>query len=359
MDEDKFFNTEWSKQLIITESVTYPEFVQKMNEGFGKEELQHLCFELGIEYDNLDGDTKKSKIVSLVQLFARSQRMIELIDLCKKERPNISWTAISEHDFQTKTENLGTNFETEDNAFIDSGKPDSEANDSEIEKIIEILATNSESSDDGCLTVLGVAVIILFIILLFLFFFGGNYSIPNRFLEPVQNYSFSDSRFTNWGFRKASTSFTGDLESGGGHDGFLEISLDIPAFKEGDSIEEKGGGICVPVISESVDAVAVLLYAPDGASALNARFSADAGEELVFSNQVDLKPGNWIPLFWGTGFVDNREQYYEWNGGNIQEVCLWIYSYQGFTGYVRIDQLVIYEVASPNLFDRATITFGR
>lgn len=59
----------------------------KFNEG----ELQTLCFDFGIDYENLPGKTKADKARELVKYFEDRSRTGELLAVVKKERSNISF----------------------------------------------------------------------------------------------------------------------------------------------------------------------------------------------------------------------------------------------------------------------------
>jgi hypothetical protein len=60
---------------------------------FDREELRTLCFELGIDYDDLGGEGKTNKARELVAYLERHGRLFELITLGKKLRPHVDWEA--------------------------------------------------------------------------------------------------------------------------------------------------------------------------------------------------------------------------------------------------------------------------
>ena len=47
---------------------------RKLDEHFDKEELRLLCFDLGVDFDNLPGDSKAIKAMELVALMERAER---------------------------------------------------------------------------------------------------------------------------------------------------------------------------------------------------------------------------------------------------------------------------------------------
>jgi len=54
---------------------------------FNDSELRDLCFDLGIEYENLGGDNKSAKARELVAYCQRHGRLTELEDTCCRLRP--------------------------------------------------------------------------------------------------------------------------------------------------------------------------------------------------------------------------------------------------------------------------------
>lgn len=62
-----------------------------LNTYFSVSELRSLCFDLGIDYENLAGDSKNVKVMELVQMMQRHGRLPELVDLVRQQRPHVSW----------------------------------------------------------------------------------------------------------------------------------------------------------------------------------------------------------------------------------------------------------------------------
>ena len=58
---------------------------------FDTHELHRLASDMGIDYDDLPGEGKSRKIVELIQLLSRQERIPQLIELCKRERPQVNW----------------------------------------------------------------------------------------------------------------------------------------------------------------------------------------------------------------------------------------------------------------------------
>jgi len=68
----------------------------KLREGldqhFNDSELRTLCFDSGIDYDNLPGEDKAAKARELVAHCERRGRTAELVELCRRLRPKVQWT---------------------------------------------------------------------------------------------------------------------------------------------------------------------------------------------------------------------------------------------------------------------------
>ena len=69
---------------------------QAIDSCFGEEDLQALCFDLGFDYESLPAAGKTAKIVQLITSFHRQGRIVELIDYCSQQRPNIPWAELRE-----------------------------------------------------------------------------------------------------------------------------------------------------------------------------------------------------------------------------------------------------------------------
>jgi hypothetical protein len=65
-----------------------PQLRDFITRNFNDSELRDLCFDLGIEYENLGGDNKAAKARELVAYCQRHGRLIELEGTCRRLRPN-------------------------------------------------------------------------------------------------------------------------------------------------------------------------------------------------------------------------------------------------------------------------------
>ena len=63
---------------------------------FDETDIQTLCFDLGIDYDDLPGGAKSVKILELIEHLARLGKIPELIDQCSQYRPNVPWGELRE-----------------------------------------------------------------------------------------------------------------------------------------------------------------------------------------------------------------------------------------------------------------------
>lgn len=70
---------------------TLAELHHSMAECFDLTELRTLSFELGIDWDELSGDRKSAKIVSLITVTSQQNRQHELLALLNAKRPNVTW----------------------------------------------------------------------------------------------------------------------------------------------------------------------------------------------------------------------------------------------------------------------------
>lgn len=59
---------------------------------FDISELSGLCFDMGIPFDDLPGQTRTEKAQALVALCYRDDRLPELLALCRQYRPHGDWT---------------------------------------------------------------------------------------------------------------------------------------------------------------------------------------------------------------------------------------------------------------------------
>lgn len=68
------------------------ELFQILTTRFDEEELQTLCFELDIDYDDLPAIGKINKARELLEFLERRNQIVKLIKAGMKMRPDIAWT---------------------------------------------------------------------------------------------------------------------------------------------------------------------------------------------------------------------------------------------------------------------------
>lgn len=63
---------------------------------YDAEELQTLCFVLGIDYDSLRGGAKQTKVNSLIMFMGRNGRLPELVEQAREDRNHVVWPDLPE-----------------------------------------------------------------------------------------------------------------------------------------------------------------------------------------------------------------------------------------------------------------------
>ncbi|BCX03526.1 MAG: hypothetical protein KatS3mg053_1464 [Candidatus Roseilinea sp.] len=61
---------------------------ESIEQSFNMSELEILCADLGIEFENLGGDTLSNMVLHLVQYFERRGELDRLLNYCRRKRPN-------------------------------------------------------------------------------------------------------------------------------------------------------------------------------------------------------------------------------------------------------------------------------
>jgi hypothetical protein len=62
---------------------------------FTTAQLRAFSFDLGVNYDNLEGTTKAEKAQSLVTCLVNRGRFHELVRACQELRDNVDWEALA------------------------------------------------------------------------------------------------------------------------------------------------------------------------------------------------------------------------------------------------------------------------
>jgi formylglycine-generating enzyme required for sulfatase activity len=72
--------------------MSLPSLPQQISAHFSLDELRGLCFELGINFESLRGETIETKALALVQFCERRRLTDQLWAICAEKRPLLSWT---------------------------------------------------------------------------------------------------------------------------------------------------------------------------------------------------------------------------------------------------------------------------
>ena len=70
---------------------TRAQLANKIIDAFNISELKQLCFELGIDYQRLEGNEKGAKVVALILYVERRGRVDDLLQACRRLRPGHAW----------------------------------------------------------------------------------------------------------------------------------------------------------------------------------------------------------------------------------------------------------------------------
>lgn len=90
---------------MTLESTRYLRTLRRLiDHHFNLEEIKLICFDLGIDYEHLSGESKLGKINELILNLARNGRLAELQTLLQEERPNVEWPDIPPAEQQARDE---------------------------------------------------------------------------------------------------------------------------------------------------------------------------------------------------------------------------------------------------------------
>ncbi|MCP4426238.1 MAG: hypothetical protein GY803_17240 [Chloroflexi bacterium] len=67
---------------------------EKISEHFSGSDLQQLCFFMNVDYDNLSGSRKDDKLIGLITACEQEQMVEDLIEQCRRMRPNVEYPDI-------------------------------------------------------------------------------------------------------------------------------------------------------------------------------------------------------------------------------------------------------------------------
>lgn len=70
---------------------------------FSLDELRVLCFDLGLEYDDLPGDTKTTKMHGLIEYLQRRDELNRLLEEAVDHRPHVAWPTFKSERSEVKS----------------------------------------------------------------------------------------------------------------------------------------------------------------------------------------------------------------------------------------------------------------
>jgi S1-C subfamily serine protease len=62
--------------------------------SYNLEELRTVCYDLGIEYEDLSGENKSTRVIALIEYVWRRGKLDALLDYCRQDRPLYAWPAL-------------------------------------------------------------------------------------------------------------------------------------------------------------------------------------------------------------------------------------------------------------------------
>lgn len=77
------------RQVAGLEQMILARLYLTVESHFNESEFQNLCFNLGIDYENLGGSGKAAQIQSLISYLHRRDRIGELITVVREMRPGV------------------------------------------------------------------------------------------------------------------------------------------------------------------------------------------------------------------------------------------------------------------------------
>lgn len=80
-----------SQPQTIGKGKSFGDLARLLNQTYSLEELKLLCEDLSLDYENLPGETRLGKALSLVQYVQRHSHLAELIGTCSRQRPRVEW----------------------------------------------------------------------------------------------------------------------------------------------------------------------------------------------------------------------------------------------------------------------------
>jgi len=80
------------------------QLLPKIKSSFDKSELRQLCFTLDVDIEDLNGDSRSDKILSLIEYMERREQLFLLREQCANLRPATDWGMSDDVDIVPKSE---------------------------------------------------------------------------------------------------------------------------------------------------------------------------------------------------------------------------------------------------------------
>jgi len=90
-DEVQEYLARYHSQGDYTDTEQVAHLLHVLDRFFDAGEIEEMAFRLGIDVDNLRGETKNEKARALIAYLERRKLTDDLIDLIRSERPNLPW----------------------------------------------------------------------------------------------------------------------------------------------------------------------------------------------------------------------------------------------------------------------------
>lgn len=87
-EDDPMINVESDR---VTHQADATALRDEMCRTFSFDELKSVCFDFGVDHENLDMTNKQAFVQSLILMFQREDRLEQLIETCRKKRPRGRW----------------------------------------------------------------------------------------------------------------------------------------------------------------------------------------------------------------------------------------------------------------------------
>lgn len=82
---------EHSQDILSPKTSEKARLRQLVAAAFNLDELRALCFDMGIDYEDIPGESKMRKIIELISYFGRQNSIVQLIQYLSLARPNVIW----------------------------------------------------------------------------------------------------------------------------------------------------------------------------------------------------------------------------------------------------------------------------